>query len=1054
MYLIHRDAFSQQQTAQTGRVATLGYPPRNCLPQRYDCPPWTDFRLIGHKQENLSDHRQDSMSLLRSFSDQLAIHSRTPGLVVSDPRGLAVRGISYYRRQASAAAQPYISAQWHDAAARPIAQWDPRQFDHFQAGLSETPNQSTVFSLSGVALRHHNADAGCNVVLQDVSTLPHLQWNSRQVKTRFEYDSLARLVAIVTDTPDGQSRISQRLTYAPVDPVQAAVNRCGTVCRRDDDAGSHYAEAFSIAGEMISHTQHFLIAEELPDWPAAFSDRNALLEPGPGYQTRVVQSALGQPLSSQDAAGNVHQWGYDISGAQNDSRLVTAAGATSSLLLAIDHDAAGRVVSQTTGNGVTCRHQYNPVSLRLERATATRQTGTVLQDLHYDYDPVGNILSVADHSQPVRHFANQRTEAINRYGYDSLYQLIAASGRESVAGGGQGPELPELQPLPNDANLLRNYTQTLSYDSAGNLLELRHVNGQHNRTQRMAVARFNNRSLAERDGQLPDEAQLAARFDRNGNLLELQPGQTLEWDARNQLRQVSPIRRADRNDDYERYTYDATGARIRKTSRAMVREGSRINQVRYLPGLEVRTDSRSGEHLHVIVANAGCTAVRLLHWHAGKPDAISNDQMRYSLDNHLGSCTLEVDQQAQLLSREEYYPFGGTACWAGRNAVEAKYKTIRYSGKERDATGLYCYGLRYYAPWLTRWLNPDPAGTADGLNLYRMVHNNPIALRDTDGQMGQFWERVADSLQSRSSQIARRSKEQSREYEQRRKTNQQRMTAIYLLEEVLEIVDRKVENLDQQLNAEQSGKGLATAGGKRAAAVVLSNFGSWLGGAGGATLGAAFGASVTAGAGAAPGAVVGGVIGSKIGGVVADKVAEKLHLGGSVNPHSSDLNAKKIHKAAGNEENWIHGKFVEKIKGYNPFDAHGRQHLAIEGTKKVLGWAVPAAGYLPDTIKVLHEIYKADQGKAPDKLAKIIENGDGLIKSLDADLLHIDSLRVSDSDVVAGAALSKLSRVSQDTTMSGLKARVEQSQQRIASVINKAATLRASKSPSGAQLAA
>ncbi|WP_353739733.1 RHS repeat-associated core domain-containing protein, partial [Yersinia rochesterensis] len=85
--------------------------------------------------------------------------------------------------------------------------------------------------------------------------------------------------------------------------------------------------------------------------------------------------------------------------------------------------------------------------------------------------------------------------------------------------------------------------------------------------------------------------------------------------------------------------------------------------------------------------------------------------------------------------QEEYYPFGGTAVFASRNTVEAKYKTVRYSGKERDATGLYYYGLRYYLPWLGRWLSSDPAGTVDGLNLYRMVRNNPILLMDEDGLM-------------------------------------------------------------------------------------------------------------------------------------------------------------------------------------------------------------------------------------------------------------------------------------------------------------------------------
>ncbi|MBI0251020.1 hypothetical protein HRJ38_20840, partial [Yersinia pestis subsp. pestis] len=33
------------------------------------------------------------------------------------------------------------------------------------------------------------------------------------------------------------------------------------------------------------------------------------------------------------------------------------------------------------------------------------------------------------------------------------------------------------------------------------------------------------------------------------------------------------------------------------------------------------------------------------------------------------------------------------------------------------------------------WLSADPAGTIDGLNLYRMVRNNPVGLMDGDGLM-------------------------------------------------------------------------------------------------------------------------------------------------------------------------------------------------------------------------------------------------------------------------------------------------------------------------------
>jgi RHS repeat-associated protein len=36
------------------------------------------------------------------------------------------------------------------------------------------------------------------------------------------------------------------------------------------------------------------------------------------------------------------------------------------------------------------------------------------------------------------------------------------------------------------------------------------------------------------------------------------------------------------------------------------------------------------------------------------------------------------------------------------------------------------YGARYLAPWLTRWISPDSAGTVAGLNLYVYVGNNPL----------------------------------------------------------------------------------------------------------------------------------------------------------------------------------------------------------------------------------------------------------------------------------------------------------------------------------------
>ena len=71
---------------------------------------------------------------------------------------------------------------------------------------------------------------------------------------------------------------------------------------------------------------------------------------------------------------------------------------------------------------------------------------------------------------------------------------------------------------------------------------------------------------------------------------------------------------------------------------------------------------------------------------------------------------LELDEQAQIISYEEYYPYGSTSYQAVRSQTETP-KRYRYTGKERDEeSGLYYHGARYYAPWLGRWTAADPKG--------------------------------------------------------------------------------------------------------------------------------------------------------------------------------------------------------------------------------------------------------------------------------------------------------------------------------------------------------
>ncbi len=118
-------------------------------------------------------------------------------------------------------------------------------------------------------------------------------------------------------------------------------------------------------------------------------------------------------------------------------------------------------------------------------------------------------------------------------------------------------------------------------------------------------------------------------------------------------------------------------------------------------------------------------------------DPAPRQLVRFQLANHLGSATVEVDQDAQIVSYEEYHPYGTTAYEASRSQTDTP-KQYRYTGKERDEeTGFTYHTARYYMPWLGRWASSDPRGLADGLNTYGYARCNPTSINDPTGGAGE-----------------------------------------------------------------------------------------------------------------------------------------------------------------------------------------------------------------------------------------------------------------------------------------------------------------------------
>lgn len=653
------------------------------------------------------------------------MHIHTPTLSAIDPRGLAVREVAYHRRVASESPESRVTHQLYDEAGRLARQRDPRLF----ALLDAPSNLSTTYSLSNQPLCSDSVDAGWQVDLPGPAGQVIESWDQRGWHRHTEHDSSLRPVAMFEQGIGEVERCAERIQWGAATDEEARHNRCGQPIRQDDPAGSRLLSDYGMSAAVLVEIRHFLSRFDPPDWPLVEAERDRLLEPGEGAQASWSFLPAGELSHQTDAQGHTRHFTYDRSGQLHSVGLQRAGQPTAETLVnAIEYNAFGQIEQERAGNGMRTSSDYDPANGRLTNLDTQGPAQGFLQKLSYGYDPVGNISEIADAALPIQHFANQRIEPVRRFTYDTLYQLISATGWETATPS-LGPALPGWQGFgPPDASRWCNYTETYYYDEAGNLLQRLH-HGAVDDTLTMGVASHSNRSVKTRTG----PPGIDVLFDARGNLLELQPGQALQWNGRNQLAQVTQVARIDGADDIERYVYDSAGARLRKYREFTAKSIVHTPEVRYLPGIELHANSATGERLQVISVQAGRCSVRLLHWDSPPPAGLDNDQWRYCFDDHLGSSAFEVDAQAKTISQEVYYPFGGTAWLAGRHEVETSYKTIRYSGKERDATGLYYYGFRYYAPWLQRWLTPDPAGSLDGLNRYQMVGSNPSSFYDWQG---------------------------------------------------------------------------------------------------------------------------------------------------------------------------------------------------------------------------------------------------------------------------------------------------------------------------------
>jgi RHS repeat-associated protein len=110
---------------------------------------------------------------------------------------------------------------------------------------------------------------------------------------------------------------------------------------------------------------------------------------------------------------------------------------------------------------------------------------------------------------------------------------------------------------------------------------------------------------------------------------------------------------------------------------------------------------------------------------------------------------------ASIVEQYTYSAFGQTTVRDGGGTPWSPNKSLygnpyMFTGRQWDGeTGLYYYRARMYSPAFGRFLQPDPIGYADGMNMYAYVHNNPtnhidpygladILARPVDSRIGRW----------------------------------------------------------------------------------------------------------------------------------------------------------------------------------------------------------------------------------------------------------------------------------------------------------------------------
>ncbi|WP_199752877.1 RHS repeat-associated core domain-containing protein [Actinoplanes sp. ATCC 53533] len=345
------------------------------------------------------------------------------------------------------------------------------------------------------------------------------------------------------------------------------------------------------------------------------------------------------------------------------------------------------------GKRVWQSYYYEDSTRRLSRTILDAELPKPMQsDVHYTYDPSGNVLSVAD--IPKDGQADRQC-----FRYDHGRRLTHAWTPEGGC---------DADPAVGDLGGPARYWQSFSYDAVGNrLTETQHAaSGDTVRRYAYSAAGAHDLTAVTTAGPAGTKTDEYA-YDATGNTVK-RPGQSLAWDAEGELAKVTE------GDKVTEYSYDADGNRLIRRDPAA--------RTLYLDGQELRLDATTGKK----------TATRYYRHGDATVAMRTGSGVTWLANDHQGTSQLAVDDTTQKVVRRRQAPFGaprGTAAtWPGEKG---------FVGGTIDAsTGLTQLGARAYDAGTGRFISVDPIQDLTDpqqMHGYTYSNNNPVTFSDPTG---------------------------------------------------------------------------------------------------------------------------------------------------------------------------------------------------------------------------------------------------------------------------------------------------------------------------------